>query len=219
MTVSHSFPLGIILTVFSSPGYIVCGESLNLSFCNVFFSWLTGIFGKKTPEVNEKRTYCEYDSSLVYVHRDHLAEVASVRVPHCSITLSILYTWEGSHCVQPIPWGGEGLDMAHLLEGRVSTQIIWNSAQDLSLITLIRYRSPCWYKCCYCFIPRLGRRELFRVSLTCRQYCAVLSASFLSGITRCSRFNLVFSTPALEFSNFSKGPALHYWRMVLETEI
>lgn len=58
----------------------------------MFFSWLTGILGKKTIEVKGKRTYYEHDLSLVDVHLGHLAEVVSIRFPYCSVTLSILCT-------------------------------------------------------------------------------------------------------------------------------
>lgn len=73
----------------------------------MFFSWLAGIFGKKTIEVKRMCTYYAYDLPLIDVHLGHLAEVVSIRFPYCSITLSVLCT--GKEVTVCSPFMGIGI--------------------------------------------------------------------------------------------------------------
>ena len=75
-----------------------------------------------------KGTYYQYDRSMLmltlvtWLGGD--CQVSPLQLPF--FPLPTLSSWEESHSAQPTP--KEGGILLHLLEGRVSTQIIWNSS-------------------------------------------------------------------------------------------
>lgn len=128
--------LFLTLTVLRSAGQVFFRMSLSWDLSAVFSHDCTEAAGSEEESQSaEVITYRKYTVSTRYfipvnVDLDHLAQVVSIRLHHCSVCPSMWYSLKKVTICSPYCRDGESRP---LFEGRAPTLIIWNSsARDLS---------------------------------------------------------------------------------------